>query len=404
MAREPSLAVDKARAFAYLLPLISVSAAVGLKILFPLLNHTPFGLFLAAIMMSAGLGGLGPGLLATVLAGLGSNYFFFAPFGAFGFAEPMPQVIFLFDGVVVSVGSELLLRARRAVASRNAELTRKNDQLGELHRFRDEMSMLIVHDLKNPLSALLANISYVSDSIGVVDSTIKEALVDSQAAGNRIMRLLANLLDVARIEAGRFQVMRVPTMLETLIHSVLHPRMQLANARRIRLTKNVEPNLYGSLDHDLVARIVENLLDNAIRYTPPGGRIDVGVAEIDGRVQVRVGNSGAAIAAEGRERLFQKFEQASESTSSMNLGLGLYFCRLATEAHGGRIWIEESAALPTVFVVDLGEARDGLRRPLPSLAPAGGYSAEPHRLVVDRVSAAACNGYFPSRAAVRTWR
>jgi signal transduction histidine kinase len=105
-------------------------------------------------------------------------------------------------------------------------------------------------------------------------------------------------------------------------------------------------------------RIIDNTLDNAVRYTPRGGRISLAAEAVsDERVQIRIGNSGPAIPAEHRESIFEKYGQTSPGQGRMNLGLGLYFCRLAIVAHGGRIWVESTTDLPTIFVIEMAGTR-----------------------------------------------
>ncbi len=110
------------------------------------------------------------------------------------------------------------------------------------------------------------------------------------------------------------------------------------------------------VDEDLLARVIENVLDNGMRYTPAGGRLRVDGAASDGQVELRIANTGPAIPAAVRRVVFEKFGQATQATGRMNLGLGLYFCRLAMEAHGGRIWVDEAPQFPTVFDLAFGDA------------------------------------------------
>lgn len=250
---------------------------------------------------------------------------------------------------------ELTLRVGNLLALRHKELAllKQNVELLELQRFREEMSAMIVHDLKNPLSVIMSNIEYVLDSTVDDEQERREALQDSRAASRRVSRLLANLLDVARLEGGRLELHRTRTPASALIEPLVRQRGHMAKARDIELSTSVEQTAQLWADVDLIGRVLENVLDNAFRHTPPGGRIDVAAAAGPSAVQLRIGNSGAPIPVEERSRIFEKFAQRTGAAGRMNLGLGLYFCRLATEAHSGRIWIEQTPALPTVFNVEL---------------------------------------------------
>jgi len=244
--------------------------------------------------------------------------------------------------LLLRVGNLLRLRAKeRSLLTRNVELV-------ELQRFREEMSAMLVHDLKNPLSVMLANTDYLIEGFRD-DSDALEALRDTKAAGGRALRLLSNLLDVSKMEARQIELRRELTEVATLVEPLVGQRAHMATARDIRIQCAIARGARIFADSDMMSRVVENVLDNAFRHTPPGGRIEVAGAMIDRTVQVRIGNSGLAIPVEARSRIFEKFGQGEGQVGRMNLGLGLYFCRLATEAHGGRIWVDETPELPTVF-------------------------------------------------------
>ena len=95
------------------------------------------------------------------------------------------------------------------------------------------------------------------------------------------------------------------------------------------------------------------MLDNALRYTPRHGTIRISSRCVAGQLELRIGNTGPTIPIESRRVIFEKYVQLDDINKHLNAGLGIYFCRLAAEAHGGRIWVEEEAELPTVFVVSL---------------------------------------------------
>jgi signal transduction histidine kinase len=211
---------------------------------------------------------------------------------------------------------------------------------------------MIVHDLKNPLSVILSNLEYVVTG-SPLDDDQREALMDSKAAGQRAVRLLAGLIDVAKLEAGHFHLRRSTLEVAQVVKPLVSQRVHLASARGIRLDTNIEDEARMNADIDLISRVIDNVFDNALRHTPSGGRIAVCGSAAGSSVLLRVGNTGRAIPVEQRGRIFDKFAQSSTEIGRMNLGLGLYFCRLAAEAHGGRMWVEETPELPTVFGLEL---------------------------------------------------
>ena len=230
--------------------------------------------------------------------------------------------------------------------------TVRHDTLVELGRFKDEAAAMIVHDLKNPLAAILSNYDYLLEGFeGAPD--YREALQDAQTAGRRMLRLLSNLVDVARLEDGTLDVRVSEINLTRLLQSIVEQRRLPARLREITMVLRPSADLTVTVDADLMTRAVENILDNALRFAPSGGHIEFELQEIGPDVEIRIGNTGAAIPVAARLTIFDKYGQSGSDIGRRNIGLGLYFCRLAIEAQGGRIWVEETDRLPTVFGVRL---------------------------------------------------
>lgn len=253
---------------------------------------------------------------------------------------------------------ELLVRINNLLALRAKEqaLLQRNTELVELRRWTDEMTGLIVHDLKNPMSAILANYQFLTEelrSAAAVDASIREAIEDSNTAAKRMMRLIANLLDLSRLEAQRLELRRAPTRPAELLTGVVSQRRLTTRSRKITLETELDADIEVKADPDLVTRVMENIFDNALRHTPNGGQIVVRCGGRPDGAHIEIGNSGPRVPDEARTRIFEKYGQSSASHGRMNLGLGLYFCRLAVESHGGRIWVDETPTFPTVFAVDL---------------------------------------------------
>jgi len=246
-------------------------------------------------------------------------------------------------------------RLKGVVASRDRQLREssvKNETLVELARFKDEVASMIVHDLKNPLAVVIANYDYLLDGFeGSADCLA--ALQDSRNAGGRMLRLLANLVDVARLENGTLDVHASEMTLAQLLEPIAEQRRVLARSRQIAIVLAPSPEITVMVDADLMTRTVENIFDNALRHTPSGGRIEVERREVGPDVEIRIGNSGGPIPVEERTAIFEKHQQGSAEVGHMNLGLGLYFCRLAIEAQGGRMWVEQTERMPTVFGIRL---------------------------------------------------
>lgn len=244
------------------------------------------------------------------------------------------------------IGNLLSLREKERV------LLGKNAELADLHRFKKEISVLLVHDLKNPLSASLAGIEHALQSCRCGGDT-RDALEDSFRANHKLQAMVADLLHLESLENARFVVTWSTFALGPWIDSVLRPRRWEAALREVSLENRVGPGPMIRCDAALLGRVLDNLVDNALRYTPRNGRIVLDcVSDERGVVAVRVGNTGSPIRPSLRPVIFEKYAQGA-SSNPMNRGFGLYFCRLAAEAHGGQISVEETAEFPTVMVIEL---------------------------------------------------
>lgn len=219
----------------------------------------------------------------------------------------------------------------------------------ELVRLCDASRML-VHDLKSPLAVIVANAAFLRDEPQELERA--EALRDIEAAAKQAVRIVENVLQLLHLELEPSDLKPVPTLVGPLVEEVVSRRRREAQRGRLALSAASTSRLVAKLDHDVFARILDNLIDNAFRYTPTGGRIEVAVAPVRARVQVSVGNTGPAIPPELRERVFEKHAQL-DAANSGSLGLGLYFCRAAVEAHRGTIRVEESPRLPALFIIEL---------------------------------------------------
>jgi two-component system sensor histidine kinase/response regulator len=253
--------------------------------------------------------------------------------------------------LMVRVGNLLRLRQREV------ELMQRNVQQMELQRFKDELSTMVVHDLRNPLAAVVANLGFLESEGSELDAYLREAIEDAAVASQRVLRLVQNLADLAHLEAQRLTLARSTLALAPLLEGVLAQHQMAMRSKQLEVHTAVDPRFELTADPELMPRLLESLVDNAVRHTPARGRIELSAELIDGdgdaRARLRVGHSGPALPLEARPSLFEKYAQQSPLFAGTKLGLGLYFCRLVAEAHGGRIWLEESAELPTVFALEL---------------------------------------------------
>ncbi|UCC64735.1 MAG: GAF domain-containing protein [Anaerolineae bacterium] len=228
---------------------------------------------------------------------------------------------------------------------------------------REDMTGALVHDLRNPLTSLYMALQFLDqpDTDNLLSS--QRAMVEiALHSTQRMSRLVNNILDVNRLESGRMALERVPILLDDFIAAVLRGQALLAAQKKLRLESDVPSMLPPAwADNRLIERTLENLVGNAIKFTPDGGWVKVAAQAIehkgDGQeaqpseVSISVSDSGPGILPELQGRLFQKFVSGRQHGSGS--GLGLAFCKLVVEAHGGRIWVESEPDKGTTFTFTL---------------------------------------------------
>ena len=221
----------------------------------------------------------------------------------------------------------------------------QNEQLAVVSRQKDELFGFIVHDLKSPVASLsftLQNLLADADS-----DVMRESLRSCLSATDTVSRMILNVLDVN----GHYHLRPMPETIE-IVDLVDRLASQFSSRLQIRELSLRGPRAPQAVlaDRELLRRILENLLDNAIRYAPRGSAIEVGAAPSEGGTEVRVTDRGPGVPPEQRYRIFEPFVQLADgAVPRTSRGLGLAFCRAAIEAHGGRIWVEDAPPAGSAF-------------------------------------------------------
>jgi len=154
------------------------------------------------------------------------------------------------------------------------------------------------------------------------------------------MRMITNLLDLSKADEDRLLPHKQPIELDPLLATIIGEMQPRAQASQVVIPMvTTQLQLVG--DPDLVRRILENLVDNAIRYAPTESAISISARKVDDNIEIRIADAGAGVPPALREQVFERFVQLEDTTRSGH-GLGLAFCKVAVEAHGGRIWIEDA--------------------------------------------------------------
>jgi two-component system heavy metal sensor histidine kinase CusS len=245
-------------------------------------------------------------------------------------------------------------QARSTIEKMLCEVRTQNEQLLALQRDKDQLVQFLVHDLRSPLSALSMTFSWLESEMAEADLALLQGVRTGLAVTGRMERMISELLDLPRLEEGKLELRKQRIDTASLFEEVRQAFVGATQFRRLSLEVEAPAGLMFQGDRALLTRVVENLVANALRYTPTGGRVRLEAGVEAGAPYLAVRNDGPAIAQELRERLFDKHVQGEqERTTRKGYGLGLYFSRLAVEAHGGRIAVEDAPGWGTSFVARL---------------------------------------------------
>jgi signal transduction histidine kinase len=251
-------------------------------------------------------------------------------------------------------------RARRSerLARREAEqsqqlLAYQNRQLVELDTLKDEFVSNISHELRTPLTSISGYVELMLEDEADEQRRNYLGIVDRNA--ERLLGLVADLLFAARLQGGKLELDRTDVDLHRLVLQAVEsarPRAETADVE-LNVTAEGVPSVSGEAVR--LAQLLDNLVSNAIKFTPPGGRVAVGLTSHNGLVRFEVSDTGIGIPEEERERLFERFFRSQNALERQiqGTGLGLYISKAIVEAHGGRIGVDSSAGEGTTFVVEL---------------------------------------------------
>lgn len=268
--------------------------------------------------------------------------------------------------------TEQLAAATTELAAKNSALEDANADLSRLDQLKDDFVALVSHELRAPLTNINASVELMEAR--VVDDGLRSKLAIVGHEASRLTRLVKSVLDISRLQAGRFVLNTAPTEPGDLVAAALH---RLAAADRGRVRVAIAPDTPGVwADPDRAAEALGNLLENAAKYSPPGAAIDVVVGRAgDGSVDrgprgavdlvaFAVTDRGAGIPTAERERIFDRFHrlELGDDRETYGHGLGLYIARAVAEAHGGGIAVSGREGGGSTFVLRLPAAPEGAER------------------------------------------
>lgn len=230
----------------------------------------------------------------------------------------------------------------------------------QLEKLRSEMTHMLIHDLRSPLTTLQSVVNVVQETLD--DGKIEDAyhlLSLAQQSGDKMLHLIDELLEISKLEGDRIPLKLKAVQIERLLKQVVDQFVPLAENVQISVAVEVDPETPPVMvDVEYIERVINNLIDNAYKFTPDGGTIRVWARKSDasngGGVLIGVSDTGPGIPEKEQNRLFRKFQQViSNSGRRSGTGLGLVYCKLAIEAHGGKIWVESQPGKGSTFLVNL---------------------------------------------------
>jgi len=222
-------------------------------------------------------------------------------------------------------------------------------QLRRLEKLRDDLTHMVVHDLRNPLTVICGFLDILEFHEAQKLSASTQTLVTvARRSAEDLLNMIGSILDVSKMGAGEMKLQREPCDLGALLRAVLATTQPLPGNRTVTLDAP-ESSLTITADVGLIRRVFQNLLSNALKYTPAGGDVRIVVTPSPSEVRVAVTDTGPGIAPEYHQRIFEKFGQVEDRKNRLGTGLGLTFCKLAVEAHGGRIGVESAVGQGSTF-------------------------------------------------------
>lgn len=298
--------------------------------------------YLLSVVISAIYGGLGPSIMVSILSVLAFDFFFIPPFLSFAIDDVQYILTFIALLLVSFTVSYLTSRVRNAQVQERVEKLQK------------ALLNSISHELRTPLVSIVGTLSSLQEKDMDLDDAARRNLIElAREEADKLNRLVTNLLDVSRLEAGAMKLSLQLTDLPDVVSATIEEvNKRYRNAGRISV--NMPPDLpLVSVDFALMAQVLNNILDNAIKYSPPVSPIDISARLVRENVEIEVSDRGAGIPPQELTRVFDKFYRVHRPDMVTGTGLGLSICKGIIEAHGGNITAENRMGGGTTIRVSL---------------------------------------------------
>jgi NtrC-family two-component system sensor histidine kinase KinB len=226
----------------------------------------------------------------------------------------------------------------------------------ELEQLRQDLTSMLVHDMRGPMGNLInaiRTIPLVMEGMSPT-SPIAELVDIALRSGQQMHDLIDSMLDVSRLEQHEVPLNRTRGPVDSLLGLVEDQLTSMAGAKQVELSFEMQGQLpVPWIDQEMMRRVLVNLVNNAIKYSPRRGQVRIAASEQEGCIRFSVSDQGPGIPLEYQRRIFDKFARVQLEGAPTDVGLGLAFCRLAVEAHGGRIWVESTPGKGSTFLFTL---------------------------------------------------
>jgi signal transduction histidine kinase len=263
--------------------------------------------------------------------------------------------LFLFAATIYYF-SKLLAQHRSELTQNNKVLLAAMEEMKETDRLKDEFVATASHELRTPLSVMRENISLIED--GIVSATAykgKDLLKVARLNIDRLAGIIDSLLDVAKIDARSLALNRRDVDLVPLVDKAITTLQPQAEEKQIKVQAKLPPQVLVWVDEEQILRLLLNLIDNAIKYSDCGGKVEIGLEAGEEEIRGYVADNGIGVAEEDQKKIFERFVRLKNGKTSVvkGVGLGLSICRGIVELHGGRIWVESRPGDGSKFIFTL---------------------------------------------------
>ena len=297
--------------------------------------------YLLAVVIAAIRWGQGPAIVTSILSVLAFDFFLVPPYltlSVAGLQYIFTFIAFLIVGVVVST---LASKTREQVIQRQTE------------KLQTALLNSISHDLRTPLASITGSLTALLDNDSGLDDTTRRELLESAFQESvRLNRLVGNLLDMARMEAGALKISRKPCELRDVLGASLEQLKEKIGPRNIRIDIPRDfPEV--PMDFSFMMKVFFNLIDNALKYSSLGTSIDIKATLLKDKVKIEIKDQGVGIPRGNLKRIFDKFYRVERSEQITGTGLGLSICKGIIEAHSGEITAQNNPDKGATFIITI---------------------------------------------------